>query len=371
VTVLRQVLALSIKEFLTLLQDKRSRFVVIGPPIIQLLVFGYAASFDVNHVALAVHNADGGAASRELLARFESSEAFDRVATLTSHDEIARVIDEQRAMMVLSIGPDFSRRLFRGETGDLQLIVDGRNSNTALIALGYVQAIVTGFNQEWAATHGSPGAPGTLVVRAWYNENLLSRWFVVPGIIALLTLVVTLVVTALSVAREREAGTFDQLLVTPLRPAEVLVGKALPGLVIGTVEASFSILVVVFWFEIPLHGSLLALYLGIWLFLLSAIGIGLTISSLSKTQQQALLGAFLFLVPAVILSGFATPIENMPELVQGLTYVNPFRYVLVIVRGVFLQGAGVGGLADQYWPMVAIAGSTLVTAAWLFRHRMY
>ena len=208
-------------------------------------------------------------------------------------------------------------------------------------------------------------------MRARYNENLLSRWFVVPGIVALLTLVVTLVVTALSVAREREAGTFDQLLVTPLRPAEILVGKALPGLIIGTVEASFSILVVVFWFEVPLRGGLLPLYLGIWLFLLSAIGIGLTISSLSTTQQQALLGAFLFLVPAVILSGFATPIENMPHAVQSLTYLNPMRYILVIVRSVFLQGAGAGDLAGQYWPMALIAASTLALAGWLFRHRMY
>ncbi|MGD8830240.1 MAG: ABC transporter permease, partial [Pseudomonadales bacterium] len=343
----------------------------IGPPVIQLLVFGYAASFDVNHVALAVHDADNGAAARALVARFESSEAFDRVATLSSREQVAAVIDEQRAMMVLSIGPDFSRRLARGESGGLQLIVDGRNSNTALIALGYARAIVTAFNQDWAAAHGLSGPPGSLVVRAWYNENLLSRWFVVPGIVALLTLVVTLVVTALSVAREREAGTFDQLLVTPLLPAEVLLGKALPGMIIGTVEATFGILVVVFWFDVPLRGSLLALYLGIWLFLLSAIGIGVTISSLSKTQQQALLGAFLFLVPAVILSGFATPIENMPDLVQTLTYANPLRYVLVIVRGVFLQGAGLDELAGQYWPMAVIAGTTLVTAGWLFRHRMY
>lgn len=369
--ILRHVLALSVKEFLTLLQDKRSRFVVIGPPVIQLLVFGYAASFDVSRVALAVYDADGSAAARELVARFEGSDTFERVATLRSQEEITDAIDDRRAMIVLSVGPDFGRRLARGESADLQVIVDGRNSNTAMVALGYARAIVTGFNLDWTVDHGFPRPAGELVERARYNQNLLSRWFIVPGIVALLTLVVTLVVTALSVAREREAGTFDQLLVTPLRPAEVLVGKALPGLVIGTVEASFSILVVVFWFEVPLRGGLLPLYLGIWLFLLSAIGIGLTISSLSKTQQQALLGAFLFLVPAVILSGFATPIENMPEAVQTLTQVNPMRYILVIVRGVFLQGSSVGELSGQYWPMAVIAASTLVTAAWLFRHRLY
>lgn len=369
--ILTHVWALALKEFLALLQDRRSRFVVIGPPVVQLLVFGYAATFDVNHVPLAVYDADGSAAARELVARFDGSDAFEHVSTLTSAEEIRNVIDDHGARIVLSIGPDFGRRLARGESGDLQLIVDGRNSNTALIILGYARAIVTSFNREWAATQGFPRIPGELDVRAWYNESLLSRWFIVPGIVALLTLVVTLVVTALSVAREREAGTFDQLLVTPLRPAEVLVGKAIPGLLIGTVEASISIVVVVFWFEVPLRGGLLSLYLGIWLFLLSAIGIGLTISSLSKTQQQALLGAFLFLVPAVILSGFATPIENMPQAVQALTHVNPMRYILVIVRGVFLQGASASELADQYWPMTIIAGATLSTAGWLFRHRMY
>ncbi len=368
---LRQVLALTIKEFLTLLQDKRSRFVVIGPPIIQLLVFGYAATFDVSHVAMAVYDADGSAAARELVARFDGSDAFEQLGTLSSEDEVASAINDQRAMVVLSIGPDFGRRLARGLPADVQLVVDGRNSNTALIVLGYARAVVEDFNDERLAGHGVPATPGKLVVRARYNENLVSRWFIVPGIVALLTLVVTLVVTALSVAREREAGTFDQLLVTPLRPAEVLVGKALPGLIIGTVEASFSILVVVFWFEVPLRGGLLPLYLGIWLFLLSAVGIGLTISSLSKTQQQALLGAFLFLVPAVILSGFATPIENMPHAVQALTYMNPMRYILVIVRGVFLQDAGAGDLAQQYWPMAIIAASTLALSGWLFRHRMY
>jgi ABC-2 type transport system permease protein len=230
---------------------------------------------------------------------------------------------------------------------------------------------VTDFNDGWAASHGLSLVPASLQVRSLYNANLESHLFIVPGIVALLTLVVTLVVTALSVAREREAGTFDQLLVTPLRPAEILIGKALPGLVIGTVEATFIILMAVYWFEIPLRGGLLVLYAGIWLFLLSAVGVGLVISSLSATQQQGLLGAFLFLVPAVILSGFATPIENMPQFVQWLTYLNPMRYILVIVRGVFLQGADAASLTSQYWPMALISVTALVAAGWLFRHRMY
>jgi len=207
-------------------------------------------------------------------------------------------------------------------------------------------------------------------MRPWYNENLLSRWFIVPGIVGLLTLVVTTIVTGLSVAREREAGTFDQLLVTPMRPVEILMGKSFPGILIGLVQGTFILLMAVYWFEVPLRGSPGALYLGMFLFLLSAVGIGLMISSLAVTQQQGILGAFLFVVPAVILSGFATPIANMPEAVQQLTYLNPLRYFLIIIRGVFLEGDSYGLLFDQYWPMAIIAIVTLSLAGWLFRHRM-
>jgi ABC-2 type transport system permease protein len=207
-------------------------------------------------------------------------------------------------------------------------------------------------------------------MRAWFNPNLQSRWFIVPGIVGLLSLVVVIVVTALSVAREREQGTFDQLLVTPLRPVEILLGKGLPGFIIGLVEATVIILVVVFWFEIPLRGSLGALYTGIMLFLLSAIGVGLMISSFAVTQQQGLLGGFLFLVPAVILSGFATPIANMPHMVQAITLFNPLRYFMVVLRGVFLEGTPLHLLINQFWPMAVIGLATLSLAGWLFRHRM-
>ena len=213
--------------------------------------------------------------------------------------------------------------------------------------------------------------PAQLQVQAWYNANLESRWFIVPGIVGLLTLVVTLVVTALSVAREREAGTFDQLLVTPLRPVEILIGKSVPGILIGLLQGSLIIFIAVQGFGVPLRGDLGALYLGMGLFLLSAVGVGLMISSLAVTQQQGLLGAFLFLVPAVILSGFATPIANMPQVVQWLTYLDPLRYFLVVLRGVFLEGDSYALLMDQYWPMALIALVSLSAAGWLFRHRMY
>lgn len=362
--------ALIVKELLAVLKDKKSRMVLIAPPLIQLIVFGYAATFDLNHVPYAVLNEDRGAASRELLARFEGSATFDCVAHLEGDAQIEPVINNQEALLVIRIPSDFSRSLARGQSSPLQISVDGRNSNSAMIVLNYVQSIVTTFNNTWMQERGGAALPARLVVRPWYNPNLVSRWFIVPGIVGLLTLLVTLLITALSVAREREAGTFDQLLVTPLRPVEILLGKAIPGVLLGVLEAAVIILIIVFWFHVPLLGSLPALALGLFLFLLSSIGVGLMISSLAVTQQQGLLGAFLFFVPAIILSGFSTPIANMPEYLQLITYANPLRYFLVILRSVFLEGATMDLLWSQYWPMAIIGCFCLFMAGTLFRHRM-
>jgi len=367
---LRRIAALAIKELLAILKDKKSRIVLIVPPIAQLLVFGYAASFDLNHIAVAVYNEDRGAPSRELIARLKGSPHFDLIRYIDHDAQIAPLIDNKDALMVLHLGQQFSADLKRGKTATIQLIIDGRNSNTALLTLGYLRSIITDFNIYWNRQQGRPASPSVLQIRPWYNENLLSRWFIVPGIVGLLSLVITTIVTGLSVAREREAGTFDQLLVTPLRPVEILIGKSIPGIFIGLIEGSFILLLVIFWFEVPLRGSLGALYLGMFLFLLSAVGIGLMISSLAVTQQQGILGAFMFLVPAVILSGFATPIANMPVFVQYLTLINPMRYFIVILRGVFLEGDSYALLFNQYWPMAIIAITTLSMAGWLFRNRM-
>ncbi len=366
-----RVLALVRKEFLALLKDPKSRFVIIGPPIIQLVVFGYAATFDVTDVPLGIYNESPGEASRDLIARFEGSRNFRRVATITHDREIAPLIDSREALVVLHIGPTFSRDLYRDGQADVQVLLDGRDSNTALITLGYARRIVENFNAQWAAERGLSGAPARLEVRSWFNPNQQSRWFIVPGIVGVLTLVVTMLVTALSVAREREQGTFDQLLVTPYRPWEILAGKAAPGFIIGVAEATLIITVAVFWFRIPFVGSLLTLYIGVMLFVLAAIGVGLMISSLAVTQQQALLGAFLFLVPAIILSGFSTPIANMPPAVQAMTYADPLRYFLVVLRSSFLEGASFELQFDQFWPMALIAAITLTSSTWLFRRRMY
>ena len=358
------------KEFLAILKDKKSRIVLIGPPIIQLLVFGYAATYDLNQVPFAVYNEDQGGASRDLLAKLCLSPTFHEVATVTHDAEIAPLIDSKQALLLIHLGPDFSRNLDQGIPAPLQVIVDGRNSNTAMIALNYIQSIIDAFNKEWNATRQLGAPRAHLVIRAWFNPNLESRWFIVPGIIGLLTLVVTMLVTALSVAREREQGTFDQLLVTPMRPTEIVLGKALPGFIIGFAEATLIMVVAVYWFRIPLLGHLVTLYMGLFLFLLSAIGVGLMISSISVTQQQGLLGAFLFLVPSIILSGFTTPIANMPQAVQYLTYINPLRYFMVVLRAVFLQGASFISLLNQFWPMALIGIVNLSLAGWLFRHRM-
>jgi ABC-2 type transport system permease protein len=368
---LGRIFALVKKEFLTLLKDKRSRIVLIGPPLIQLMIFGYAATFDLKNVPFAVYNEDSGAASRELLASFDGSPSFSRVAQVTHEEEIVPLIDAKHVLMVVHAGPHFSADLLSGRSAELQVIVDGRNSNTAMLAINDVRVMVDRYNREWAAEHGANLPPSHIETRAWFNPNLESRWFFLPGIVGILTLLVTMLVTALSVAREREQGTFDQLLVTPLRPVEILIGKTLPGFIIGMVEASVITLAAAFWFKIPLLGSLITLYTGIALFLLSGVGVGLMISSFAATQQQGLLGAFIFMVPAIILSGFATPIRNMPQLVQDITLVNPMRYFLVVLRGVFLEGLPFHLLIPQFWPMALIGIGAFGIAGWLFRHRMY
>lgn len=366
---LARLLALVIKEFLAILRDGKSRMVLVGPPLIQLVVFGYAASFDLNHVPFAVYDQDQTALSRDLVADFAGAPSFQQVAVLHSPERIRQLIDSRAVDMVLDIDPRYGRNLLLDRPAPVQIIVDGRNSNTALLILGYASDIITSASQSWAAAHGGVPPPAQLVPRALYNPTLDSHWFIIPGIVALLTQVVTLLVVGLSVAREREAGTFDQTLVTPLRPIDIVLGKSLPGLIIGLVEGTVIILATHLWFGVPLLGSLVLLYTGLFLFIAAVTGIGLMISSLAATQQQALLGAFLFMVPSIILSGFATPIANMPTLVQDLTLINPMRYALVVIRGCFLEQPSFATLLPQFAAMTALAFISLITAGWLFRKR--
>ncbi|HTH15255.1 MAG TPA: ABC transporter permease, partial [Magnetospirillum sp.] len=296
-----RIRALVIKEILAVWRDRKSRFVLIVPPLIQLAVFSYAATYDVTDVTVALFSQDQGLAARELVARIQGSPTFAKLQVVDSEQALVDAIDSRSAMAALRIPADFSRRVEAGSGASVQVILDGRRSNTAQIAAGYLTSIILDHNASLAR------APlPVLVTRVWFNPNLESLWVVVPALVGLLTQVVALVVTGLSVARERELGTFEQLLVTPLRPWEIVLGKTLPALLIGLGEGSIIVAASQLWFRVPLTGSVALLYLSLAVFLLCIIGVGLFISALSATQQQAIMGAFLFLVPAVILSGFAT-----------------------------------------------------------------
>ncbi|ADJ28254.1 ABC transporter permease [Nitrosococcus watsonii] len=362
-----RISALIIKEFLATLKDKRSRGVIIALPFFQLLIFPHATTLDVTSIRLAVLNKDSGTLGRDLVARFTAGQGFRLVATLTHDAGITPLVKTGKVDLVLHIGENFSQNLKQGLSAPVQLIVDGRNSNTALILLNYTGQIVADFNREMA----NQPLPAHLVERAWFNPNLLSFWSMLPGFLAIITLVATLSITGFAVAREKEVGTFQQLLVTPLRPMEIVIGKTIPALIIGLGESIVILLIAVYGYEVPLIGNLLLLYLGLFFFLLSSIGTGLMISSLARTQQQALLGAFFFIVPTVILSGFASPIANMPEWIQILTYLNPMRYFLEISHGIFLKDASFGFVLARVWPMALIASTALLLAAWLFRRRLY
>jgi len=256
-----------------------------------------------------------------------------------------------------------------GRPARVQLLLDGRRSNSALIIQNYAATIVEGFNREHAPA-GAAGAGLEIQTRAWFNPNFESRWFILPGLAVLLTMVATMLITALSVARERELGTFDQLLVTPLRPMEILAGKTIPALCVGFIEATVIEAIAVIAYGVPFVGHVALFNVGIVLFVLSAIGIGLVISSIAKTQQQAILGVFLLLSPFTVLSGFATPIANMPQWCQLLTYVNPIRYMVELSRGVFLRDLTWTLAWDLLWPMMAIAAVTLGYATWLFDRKL-
>jgi ABC-2 type transport system permease protein len=372
-----RILALTYKELLAVLKDPRSRYTIFLPPIIQCLIYGYVATYDLNDVPYAVLDRDHSDASRNLLARLDGTGVFHRVATLQRPADFTTAIDEGRALLVIQIDQDFERRLVAGQPAEVQVIADGRNSNTAGTSLGYVGLIVAAFNADWAKTHatslsaGQPISPGVQVTtRAWYNPNLETRWNMIPSLIGTLTMMQVLLLTAMSVAREREQGTFDQLLVTPFRPAEIMAGKALPSVLIGLIQATTILLVAQLWFHIPFSGSFVTLYAGLILFLLAAVGIGLFVSAIAATMQQAMLYGFVIMMPFALLSGLTTPISNMPEALQYLTLANPLRYAIEIVHRVYLEAAGLDRLLPELWPLALIALVTLSASSWLFRHRL-
>ncbi|HBT4620130.1 TPA: ABC transporter permease [Klebsiella quasipneumoniae subsp. similipneumoniae] len=364
---LRHISFLIKKEILTIVKEPANRVILIVPAFMQALLFGYAATYDVNHVDYAVLDQSRGQASTEILAHLDGTGVFDRTATLTSAAQIEQIVMEGKALMVLTFPPDFENKLNKGENSPLQVILDGRNSSTAGAAASYISAVVNDFNQRRAGDV----VPLSLEVRAWYNPNLESRWGLMPTLIAALSMMQTLLLSALSVAREREQGTFDQLLVTPFTPMQLLIGKAIPPVLIGLVQSTIILLIILFWFRIPLNGSLFVLYTGLLSFNIAAVGLGLSISAVSVNMQQAMLYTFLVIMPLMLLSGLLTPVQTMPPILDTLTYANPLRFAIDLVRRVYLEGAGLADVAFDFVPMLVMAVITMPLAAWLFRNRLY
>jgi len=362
--------ALIIKELLAILRDPKGRIILIVPPIAQLVVFSFAATLEVKNVDIAILNRDAGRWGQELVYRLDTRPTFGHIFRVDSPDALRSAIETQQAVAAIQIDQSFSRDIEASLPANIQIILDGRKSNASQIVAGYLAQIVNGLAAETpAGARAAPMAVG-VTVRNWFNPNLNYQWFLVPNLVAAIALLIGLIVSALSIARERELGTFDQLLVSPFRPYEILLGKVIAPMMIGLFHMTIFILAALFVFSVPLRGSLLLLYGSGLFYLLAIVGVGLLISALSMTQQQAILGAFLFMVPAMLLSGFATPIENMPDWLQPLTRVNPLRYFLVIVVGVFVKDISFREIVSNTIPLALIAITTMSLASWLFRRRL-
>ena len=362
------------KEFLELRRDPWAMFRLIVPLLIQVVVFGYAATFTVNHVATAVLDLDHSQASRGLISHFVATGRFDVVDIAATQRQITRDIDTGRAVVAIVIHAGFAQDLNNGRTAPLQVSVDGTNSNTALIALGYVSLIVAQFQTEqmqnaWPVQAGvaSPRVAASLQERPWFNEGLDDRWFFIPGVIATLTFMQVVSLTAFAVVREREVGTLEKIMVSPIRPFEFILGKTVPFFLIGLGDVALVTIAGVLWFDIPFVGNPLVMLLGATLFLLAALGLGLMMSTFSRTQQQAFALNFFLVNPFFILSGFAFPIAAMPRALQWFTLINPLRYFLVVIRAVFLKGVGVDVLWPDLGAMALLAAGMLTLSVLRFR----
>jgi ABC-2 type transport system permease protein len=362
-----RILHLIRKEFLELRQDPRLFGIVIMAPLLQLTMLGYAATTDVRNVPLVVVDEDRSTASRELISRFEGSENFEVVDSLTSLHAVDAYLDEGKAWMALAIPIGYGERIRGGQPAVIQLVADGTDANSTNVALGYARALVIAYARELSASSGGQVVPALISVdvRVWFNPGLESRDFMIPGILALLLLVVTTNLSSMAIVREKELGTLEQLNVTPLARSELIIGKLVPYAVLGMVDVLLVVAVAVGWFEVPLRGSFWLLIGMCLVYLLSTLGLGLFVSTISRTQQQAMMTtSFFFLLPMIFLSGFIFPIENMPDVIQPVTYLIPLRYFLVILRGIFLKGVGM----DVLWPQalaLLVWGVAILTLATL------
>lgn len=364
-----RILALIHKELLTLLYDPKSRAVLIGPPILQLLIFSFAVTLEVKNVDLAIINEDQGIYGRQLAHNYVASSTFKKVSFLHNIKEAKDVLDSQKVMAVVHIGQNFSKNILAGETATVQFLLDGRKSNAAQIVTGYLTEILNDYENSLESSN-TRHETATIVGRNWYNENLLYLWFTVPSLVIILTLLIGMIVTSLSVARERELGTFDQVLVSPLSPVEILIGKTVPAIIVGLGEGIVIWAIGCIVFQIPFVGSFGLLVFTLFVFVTSVVGVGLCISSISMTQQQAILGTFAFIVPAITLSGYAAPIENMPLWLQRATDMNPIKHALISVKGIFLKDMSFSEVWVHTWPLLIIACCTLSLAGFFFTRRL-
>jgi ABC-2 type transport system permease protein len=370
---MRQIL---LKEFIHLFRDRHARFSLIVPPLLQMLIFGYAASYEVNRVSTAVLDFDHSQESREFLERISASSRFQVRDVLQNESQIESLLDHRRVVLVLQIQPGFAELLRKGQTAPVQAVLDGTDSNTALIAVGYINQIANRFAADYQLQLADRMKPSLVTFapsiglqeRPWYNANLESRWFFVPGVIGTLVLVSVLQLTSFAVVREREIGTLEQLMVTPISPAELIVGKTLPFLMVGLANVVVVAILGSLWFDVPFRGNIFVLLLGTTLFLSSALGVGLLISTVSQTQQQAFAISFFYISPAIMLSGFGYPITSMPIALQWFTNLDPLRFFLIVLRGTFIKGVGL----DVLWPQMvamAILGAATLTLATLRFHK--
>lgn len=365
-----RIFRIMIKELIELKRDRWMRFHLLVPPLLQMLVFGYAATFEVFHVSTVILDQDHSQESRDLIERFAANGRFTVSGMARTENDVTRDLNDGTASVAITIQPGFSELLRQGVTAPVQVSVDGTNSNTALIALGYVNVIAQGFAQDYAQNLAGRTAQGlalrqvevSLEQRPWYNPDLNGRWFFVPGVIGTVTMIMVINLTAFAVVREREVGTLEQIMVTPIRPHEFILGKTVPFFLVGLGEVTLIAIFGVFWFDVPFVGNPLALLVGTSLFLLSSLAVGLLISTLCRTQQQAFATNFFVINPLFILSGFAFPIASMPVLLQWLSYVNPLRYYLVIIRATFLKGVGFSILWPEF-AALAVIGTVLLSAS--------
>ncbi len=365
-----------IKEFLQTLRDPKLRFVVIIPPLLQTIIFGFAVNMDVEHVRLGVMDLDRTSESRKVVERFNASPSFTLAAGAVNEKQAQDLLDRGFVQALILVPAGYGRKVAGGRTAEIQILVDGANSNTAAIVASYASSVVAAYNRELLAaaqldklvalTRSGPvkfSMPGVAAERrVWFNPELLSRNYFVPGVIVNIIMLVTLMLTALSVVREKEIGTMEQIMVTPIRPIELMLGKTIPFAIIGMLDMILVTIAALLVFRVPLQGQLFLLVVATALFLLSTLGAGLFLSTISNTQQQAMMVSFYFFMPAFMLSGFSFPIHNMPEMVQYLTYLNPMRYFMDVVRGVYQKGSG----WEILWPQLlamAIYGVAILTAS--------